>query len=980
MDTRLFTSPWSFAVIAAFLSLLWGAPVTAQQTDWRTIEFETSQVTSPDVALSPDGNWLVFTILGHLFRLPVEGGSAEQLTFGPYYDAEPAISPDGRRIAFQSDRDGSDGNIFVLDLASGAITQLTRGEWARTPVWSPDGEAIIYLVRPQRRVDGSPAEIRRVALAGGESETLVPSGVIRTAFFMPDGRLAWTVMEPDTGLVQTTTRIEVRSPEGRVSTLRTVAGYVYQIVPSPNGDGLYGSQYLLIDGTAEQPKNLVFAPTPEGRVRYVVPLSGWYRSPRFAVTADAESLYLGDGGRLWKISLPEGEYELVPFRARVTLEVLPPLPPPRPILAAEGPFEPRGVECPTLSPDGRTLVFVAAGHLWQQSLDGGEARRLFEARGFASYPRFSPDGSRLAFVELGQGELQVLNIETGQVRTLVASGAQNPSWSPDGERLVYRTMGGDHELIVVNVADGRQETVARTRWFPYPSFSADGQFLYYATGIDGVGTFVRLSLGEGRVTEPVTRLDRDLDLGFVSPDGTWLAFARNREIWIAPFGDELVTEDEVRRLTRDGGKTFTFAPDGSALIYAAGPRVWRHPLDGGERVEIPIRLELPRPTNQPLLVRGVRVLDFASGGFGAETTLLIDQGRIRWIGPEGDREVPQGTIVLDAGGRFAIPGLFDMHYDWCTYNPAFLAYGITSVRCPDDWGTTMADRGDSSGDPVPRPFFSGTLFEGANSVGGNDYLQIHDEDEARNHVRLWKARGAQFIKPYSTLPWPLHRAVADEARRHGLPVVGQGLSVEEVTKSVTLGYASLEHYRPEDRWYDDVLQMFASAGTRWDPTLTGMDAVHYLLSDNAERLLDAKLRAFVGVERFRELQGVVVHRHGRGLSARILAGIRAAHQRGVRLLAGTGTFPGPPLHWELELFVEAGLPPLEVLRIATQEGATAVGADDHLGTLEPGKLADIVLLDANPLENIRNTQSIWRVIKGGWLFDPEELEPDRTGT
>ncbi|MCH7532337.1 MAG: amidohydrolase family protein [Gemmatimonadetes bacterium] len=85
--------------------------------------------------------------------------------------------------------------------------------------------------------------------------------------------------------------------------------------------------------------------------------------------------------------------------------------------------------------------------------------------------------------------------------------------------------------------------------------------------------------------------------------------------------------------------------------------------------------------------------------------------------------------------------------------------------------------------------------------------------------------------------------------------------------------------------------------------------------------------------------------------------------------------PGASLHWELEFFVQAGIPPLEVLRIATQEAAAAVGAGDDLGTLEVGKLADIVLLDANPLEDIRNTQTIWRVIKGGWVFDPEELRP-----
>jgi imidazolonepropionase-like amidohydrolase len=118
----------------------------------------------------------------------------------------------------------------------------------------------------------------------------------------------------------------------------------------------------------------------------------------------------------------------------------------------------------------------------------------------------------------------------------------------------------------------------------------------------------------------------------------------------------------------------------------------------------------------------------------------------------------------------------------------------------------------------------------------------------------------------------------------------------------------------------------------------------------------------------------------RGSWVERLAGIRAAHRRGVKLLAGTdagnpGIFVGLSLHWELEHFVQADIPPLEVLRIATQEAAAAVGAEDDLGTIEPGKLADLVLLDANPLEDIKNTQTIWRVIKGGWLFDPDKLRP-----
>jgi Tol biopolymer transport system component len=139
--------PVSF--LLASLSLP-SAPLAAQAAPdptagRQTIEFETTEVTSPDVALSPNGEWLVFTMLGHLFRLPVEGGDAEQLTFGPYHDLDPAISPDGTRVAFGSNRDGSDGNIYVLNLADGQLSQVTHDSLAGRPAWAPDGNTIAYL-------------------------------------------------------------------------------------------------------------------------------------------------------------------------------------------------------------------------------------------------------------------------------------------------------------------------------------------------------------------------------------------------------------------------------------------------------------------------------------------------------------------------------------------------------------------------------------------------------------------------------------------------------------------------------------------------------------------------------------------------------------------------------------------------------------------------------------------------------------------
>ena len=989
-------------LLAVSMSLFFVQPTTAQDDGWRTIEFTTTEVTSPDVTVSPDGEWLIFTMLGHLFQLPVEGGTAEQLTFGPYYDTDPVFSPDGNSIAFVSDRDGSDGNVFVVELASGQITQVTHEPWVARPIWTPDGQAIVYLrllpdvpgvvPTPNYSVPETvPALVRRTTLSGEEPETLTAAPqVIGSVFYLPDGRLAWTVVELSVeldgtwwkGSVRASTRIEVVGAQGTVSTLRTLAGYAAPAIASPTGDGIYYRRYYpLLPWHRRSPEDLVFLPLPGGFEKRVVPLArprGWV--PRFAVAADNTSLYLGAAGRLWKIVLPNGAREHIPFRARVRLEILDPVPPPNPLLAEAGSSAPpRSILHPRFSPDGRTVVFMAARYLWKQSMVGGGAQRLFEGNAIEGDPAFSPDGDRLAFThrQHGKQELRVFDVRTGEVHT-VASGAPGGwqlTWSPDGRRLLF--VAGNR-VVAVEVGTGEQEELpVPDGWSPgRPHLSLDGASLYFSDN----GTFYRLPLQEALKPEPVTQLSRDLWNARLSPDEEWLAFGRGTEIWIAPFGKGPVTEEDVRQLSAEGAEGFAFSPDGSALIYSVGNRVWRHPLAGARRHNIPIHMELTRPIPPPLLIRRVRVLDFASGGFGPESSLLVEAGRVSWIGSEGGRRVPRDIITIDAGGRFAIPGLFDLHVHRTWAQPAALvAYGITSAR---DLGSglsymsALADRSEATSLPLPRFFFSGEVF--------GDWL-IRDRDDARSLVRQWKERSAQFIKVYPPIPWSLQRTVVEEARRLGLPVIGHGTDVEEITKSVTLGYLTLEH-TPSPPPYDDVLQMLAAAGTRWVPTLAMYGGNALLLRDEPERLADVKLRAFAPAQdilgaQMGSLWWALGDQALRGQWEEELAAVRAGHRLGVKLQVGSDAGPygvgvllGPSLHWELEYFVEAGLSPLEVLRIATQEAAAAVGAEEDLGTLEVGKLADIVLLDANPLEDIKNTQTIWRVIKGGWVFDPEELQ------
>jgi len=976
--------------LVCFLMCVLVSPVAAA----RTIEFETSEVTQSDVALSPDDQWLVFSMLGHLFRLPVEGGAAEQLTFGPYYDTDHAISPDGSRVAFVSDRDGSEGNVFVLELASGKITQVTHESLAGRPTWAPDGGAIVYLsfvleesLHRYVHWGPAPAVLRRVALSGGEVETLVaPAREFRSIFYTRDGHLGWVVIKRDeyreegidSAVPHFISRIQVMDPQGTVTDLQTLAGIVDRVVISSAGDGIYCRRFVPLAKLFyyTQQDHLLLLSLPGGVEQSIVPVSGtWYWSPRFAVASDSKTLYVSDTGRLWKIALPSGAREPIAFSARVRLEVQPPVPPPKVALGAFSISAPPRVLIPRLSPDGRRLVLGAAGYLWQQPLDDGPARRMFEGHRWEWDSVFSPDGKRLAFAQFehGKAEIKVFDFETGRTHSLASGGdPDNLSWSPDGQQIAF--IEGEEEVKVLDLASGQTRTVASGEFHPHLSWSADAKQLIFCDhkSEGDPHRVVAVSLSDGTRTVLVDELVPDAGDVRVSDDGQSLYFsAKGRfEIWVASLGHKSEMEQGIRRLSSEGGSTYTLTSDSSALIYSTGNRVWRQPLNGGDRLQIPVRLELQSPAPLPLLLQQVRVLDFTAGGFGPETSLFIEQGRIRWIGSQHGRELPPETVTLDGAGRFAIPGLFDMHVHGGR-SEVFLAYGVTSVRnVGAGLGplSVLVDRSGTVGESMPRFFYSGDMFVGA------------DHEGARGNVRRWKEGGAQFIKVHYPITWAVQRAVAEEARRLGLPVVGHGTYVEEITKSVTLGYTTLEH---SDRPYDDVFQMLALAGTRWDPTLTNAGRNALLFRDEPERLADLKFRAFQPEWQIRRARrgGIWKDKSDRALRARwieVLAGIRAAHRHGVKLLAGTDSplgqiFSGTSLHWELEYLVEAGLAPVEVLRIATQEAAATVGAEDDLGTLEVDKLADIVLLDANPLEDIKNTQTIWRVIKGGVVFDPEEL-------
>jgi len=975
---------------------------TAVPAHLRLIKLETTEVTQPGVAVTPDGKTVAFSLLGHLFRVPVQGGVAEQLTFGFGYDSEPVFSPDGKRLAFISDRDGSGGNIFVLDLATRKLRQLSRELQAGSPRWSPDGKTIAFFRQLLREEYPGPVgfgtaalvELKSVPSTGGQPSTVTPPGTLGALFYTSDGRIGWTTPDPEAGgsmFGPRKMRIEARKPDGRATLLGSLKDNLGNAILSPRNDGIF---YTTDEAIRWFPffgeKGIDLAPLADGACQ-------------LAISADGSKLVYGDGGRLWAIRLPEGKPAPIPFTASISLEarksVEPKWTPP-----GSGPLSPRALITPQLSPDGKRLVFMAAGFLHEQPIDSGPARRVSTDSAFERDPAYSPDGGRLAYAASvkGRRELRVHDFSTGQTRVLYTVGGASwvalPSWSPDGARLVVQRSDGlsdPFRIIIIQLDDGKIEEIAKVRgsWTSRPHFSADGRSIHYTDRTGKTAALYRLPLQAGAKPEAMTSLSRHLHDGLVSPDGKWLAFRRNTEIWIARLGPKPVQDGDLRLLTDDCSRSFSFTTDSSAVVYAGGRYIWRQPLAGGERKKIPVRLTWPRIAPAPLLIRHLRVLEPATGRFSAPTSMLIREEKIDWIGSEAGHEIPPTATVIDGGGRCAIPGLFDVHVHsaWANQQASedtFIAFGVTSVRdvgASLDLLNALRDRSETTDLPLPRYWASGEILEGAMPLWGDAFMQIANEKEARQMVRKWKEWGADLIKVYLTVPWHLQTVMADEAQKQGLPLAGHAISFDEMVRHALQGYASVEH--TTGVMHEDGRKLLTATGTRWVGTLTceGGSEI-FMREDPPDHMASELVHNYVPAEKIAAaLKGGRLSYYPREFwpvnMKSAFARIFAAYQAGVRLRAGTDAlmaevFFGLSLHWELEFFTMAGLTPLEALRLGTVEAAETVGAAVHLGTLAPGKLADLVILDADPLENIRNTVKIWRVVKDGRLFDPKTMRHD----
>jgi len=1049
----------------------------------RNIEFKTSEGTWLSLDVSPDGKTILFELVGDLYTMPISGGEARKLTSGMGFNSQPRFSPDGKKIAFLSDRGGAE-NVWIADADGSNPKQLSQDEQSEfaSPVWTPDGYYVIVSRFTQFPIGA--AELWMYHVKGGAGVQVTKSHT--KADTTPrkwlnalgpslsiDGRfLYYTARKHPDGFYNVTfplSQIIRRNLiTGDEDTVTDAPGSAMRPEISPDGN-------LLVYATrTETETGLRIRDLKNGEERWLkYPVqrddqeSLFTRDflPNYAFTPDGKEVVAAWGGKIHRISVATGADTEIPFTAKISRELGPDLN--LAMRVDEGPVQLRLIQQPVQSPDGKRLAFSALTHLYVMDILGGTPRRLTTAATPEFMPAWSPDGQWVAYVTWTQDGGQIWKTRSDgsgspQQLTRVSAYYRDVNFSPDAMRIVaLRAPRQGHveqfnewdatpvnlDLIWLPSGGGDANLILPARGAAHPHFGPepDRLYVYSENGLmsfryDGTDrrTVVKVN-GKTWFPDPDKPDGTPADDVRISPDGKWALAQVSNQVYLLAvprMGGEAVTVDvskspvPLRKLTDVGGDYMDFANAGKTITWAEGSTFFRLPLDqvefespkkpdesaakpnptasaskatassedakADDKKKLPklkpeiitVNLTFPRhtPSGQAVL-RGARVITMHGDEVLENADILVKDNRIVAVGKSGSVTVPSGAKLIDVSGKTIVPGFIDIHPHWFEIRRgvldlqnwsflANLAYGVTAGRDPQTGTNDMfayqdlIDTGDIIG---PRPYSTGPgVFP------DTDFQSLDDaNDVVRRYRHFYRTT---YLKSYLVGNRKQRQWMVMACKKEGvMPTTEGALDMKLDFTHAIDGFSGNEHSLPITPLFDDSVQFWSRSGIFYTPTLIvaygGPWAENYFY-ENTEVHDDPKVRRFLphNIVDDRTRRRRIWTRNDELAFPRLAAQDAKLIKAGGKVCIGShGQFQGLGFHWEMWALASGGASNLDVLRSATLRGAEAMGFAQDLGSIEPGKLADLVVLNKNPLDDIHNTNTIQYVMKNGELFEGDTL-------
>jgi len=979
-----------------------GHPVADIRPDTSTT-ITTDEATSFAVIPSPQHDRLLLTIQGALWSVPFAGGKARALTNDFIEPVKIDWSPDGSRILMQSYGDGM-FHLWTLRPDGKGLQQLTRGDYDDfDPAWSHSGTQVAFVSDRSGNRDlwvldihsGATKQLTHSAGPGRDPDVSAPATMMGVPSWVSDP--TWSADDTQIAFVRDRTIEIIDVKTQSVHTLLKPSGFsVAGLRWSPDG---YSISYAL-----------------DGQL-WVAPADGSAKARRVGNRDDVfpfpahwlsnTTLLYSANGRIWTSELDGPSHE-IPFSADLTLR--------RPAYkrkhydfddASAKPV--KGISGPALSPDGREVVFKALNALWLLKI-GEHAQRLSADGYYATDPAWAPSGRRIAYASdrAGTQDLYVRELDSGSEKRVTSSQDAEvaPAWSPDGLALAYETQTGD--LRIVELSSGQVRTLATGLNMPgRPSWSPDGRTIVVAALHKAKNHILEVDVHSGsqRYIEPAPALSvatRGDDGPIWRSDGHALLFSMMSTLWTLPVTADGQPTGPAVRLNQEVTDAPTWDREGRHILYLNNGtlRLLDSKTKKVSSVETGLTWTREIP-HQKLWIQSARLWNGVDAAVKENVDILIVDNRVRAIEPHStSRTISTGEKAIDAAGLTIIPGMFDMHnhqqmrskFLGDRQGREWLAYGVTTTRSTGDQVyRALEDREslDSGARVGPRYFMTGEMFEGSRNEW--EFARpVFDEKQLQLDLSRAEALGFDLIKTYVRFrtDWQA-KVIAAAHQRMGISVTSH-----YTIPGAAHGEDGAEHGGGPTRWgfsysssnghlYRDGFE----TATRTGMELTDTDFSSMAnIADDPSMVEDRRIRALYPPWEQADLKDKLLCAQGKGHCGFLPpnpAWSRATVEEFARLLrAGATVMMGTDsplssyaidLQLSMRSMAKYGMTPFEALQTATIIPARAQGVARDLGSVEVGKVADLVFLAADPSVDMRNLAQVKMVMKAGHLYTVEEL-------